>query len=162
MEYDRNECYTPEGVIAGVREVLGGLELDPASCEDANKVVRASRYYTKENDGLSLPWDARTVFLNPPYKPAPVLWVDKFIREVHWTPDRRGILIVNNCTDTEWFRTLVRTQMPFCLTKRIKFNMRDRPEAVSPRQGQAIFYSGPYEDDFYRVFSLWGVVCEAL
>jgi hypothetical protein len=61
------EWYTPARYIAAVREVLGDIELDPASCADANETVKAKRYFTIEDDGLRQPWAAATLFLNPPY-----------------------------------------------------------------------------------------------
>lgn len=59
------EQYTPPWVISIVRELLGGIDLDPCSCELANGVVNAETYYTAEMDGLSLPWYG-LVFVNPP------------------------------------------------------------------------------------------------
>lgn len=61
-----NEHFTPPEVCELAREALGGtIDLDPASCAQANTIVRARRFYAREDNGLSLPW-AGTVFLNPP------------------------------------------------------------------------------------------------
>lgn len=61
-----NEWYTPERYIELARDVLGEIDLDPASCEYANRTVRAARYFSEENDGLCQEWCGR-VWMNPPY-----------------------------------------------------------------------------------------------
>lgn len=55
-ERDGDENYTPPYVIEAVRQVLGGIDLDPASCERAQSSISASVYYTKADDGLSFSW----------------------------------------------------------------------------------------------------------
>lgn len=57
------EHYTPSEYTEAARYVMGSIDLDPASCELANRSVRASRYYSEH--GLELPWFGN-VFLNPP------------------------------------------------------------------------------------------------
>ncbi len=60
-----NEHYTPSVVVEAARAVLGGIDLDPASCATANESVRATAYFDQARDGLAMPWAGR-VFLNPP------------------------------------------------------------------------------------------------
>lgn len=60
-----NEHYTPSSVVEPARALLGGFDLDPASCLEANARVQARRIYTIEDDGLAQEWEGLT-FLNPP------------------------------------------------------------------------------------------------
>src|SRR6185503_16868537 len=66
--YDTDEYYTPLEVLEDARRVLGVIDLDPASCEAAQKRVQAKTFYTKENDGAHplIPWFGKT-WLNPPF-----------------------------------------------------------------------------------------------
>ena len=64
-----NEHYTPKPIIEAARNLMNGIELDPASCELANKVVQADRFYSVEDDALNMlnqKWKSRSLFLNPP------------------------------------------------------------------------------------------------
>jgi len=51
-----NEFYTPSHIIELVRASMGGIDLDPASCELANETVGARRFYDIKQDGLKRPW----------------------------------------------------------------------------------------------------------
>lgn len=41
------EWFTPPRYIEAVREVLGAIDLDPASSLAANRIVQAKRYFTE-------------------------------------------------------------------------------------------------------------------
>ncbi len=64
------EHYTPECVYEPARALMGGITLDPASCEEANKRIRALHFIGLPADGLACSWNAfgepSRVFLNPP------------------------------------------------------------------------------------------------
>jgi hypothetical protein len=51
------EWYTPADIIERARRVLGSIDLDPASCAEANETVKARHYYNQADDGLSLSWN---------------------------------------------------------------------------------------------------------
>ncbi len=77
-EADGDEWYSPPELIEAVRDVLGTIDLDPASCPEAQQTVQAIRYYSIVDDGLVQPWDG-LVFLNSPFSNiAP--WVNKLIK----------------------------------------------------------------------------------
>lgn len=56
--------YTPPLILNPLRRVLGEIDLDPASDETANQIVRANRYFSQ--GGLFQPWEATTLLCNPP------------------------------------------------------------------------------------------------
>lgn len=62
---DSNEFYTPAPIVEAARRLMGSIDLDPASCEIAQQVVKAERWFSAEDDGLRFAWE-RNVFLNPP------------------------------------------------------------------------------------------------
>lgn len=63
---ETGEHYTPPHIVSAARNALAGfINLDPASCEEANLTVRADRIFTREDDGFTKPWHGH-VFLNPP------------------------------------------------------------------------------------------------
>lgn len=150
------ERYTPAYYIEKAREVLGGIDLDPASSEYAQRTVRATQYFTVEDDGLSRDWHGR-VWLNPPYhRELAPLFIDKLLTERAAGHIESAVVLTNNSTDTAWFRAAEEACAALCFTTgRIRFEVPDR-EPVLPTQGQAFFYFGSEVAIFTDVFGTVG------
>jgi len=62
------EWYTPPQLIDAARNVLGRIDLDPASSIQANRTVLAEIIYTMADDGLHQDWPSGSrVWCNPPF-----------------------------------------------------------------------------------------------
>lgn len=106
-----NEWYTPAHYVDAARKVMGGIDLDPASCAQANETVKATRYYTKEENGLMQPWFGR-VWLNPPFgkiasnKSWQAEFVGKALREYRQRSVTQVTLLVLANVTKKWFQPL--------------------------------------------------------
>lgn len=65
---------TPAPFVEAARDVLGGIDLDPASDAEANRIVKARAYCTAKHDGLAQNWRG-CVFLNPPGGLVSEFWI---------------------------------------------------------------------------------------
>lgn len=155
-----NEWYTPIQYIEAARKVLGTIDLDPASCELANKMILATEFYTLEDDGLKQPWFGR-VWLNPPYSGGAIAsFISKYADSIKGGQVEAGIVLVNNATETQWFKELVSISLAAVFTTgRIKF-VSPEGEKNSPLQGQAFLYYGDNIDLFLSEFGRFGWECQ--
>jgi phage N-6-adenine-methyltransferase len=154
-----DEWYTPPKYIEAVREVLGTIDLDPASHERPQSWIKAARYFTKEDDGLRHLWRG-TVFLNPPYNRfllAP--FVVKLLRDLDAGRITAAILLVHNST-AAWYQDAMRACDLLCTPLgRIAFERPGGGHARSHYQ-QTFSYFGPHRKRFARVFGNFGVVVQ--
>jgi hypothetical protein len=157
--YDSDEWYTPQEYIDAARQVMGGIDLDPASCVDANFVVRAGRWFDKDEDGLAQPWFGR-VWLNPPYSAG---LVERFVRRAHEMYAAglvsAAVVLLNNATETQWFQLMLGHYAVCFPAARVRF-WRPGHNPVGARQGQAVFYLGVERDRFVEVFERFGPVLQ--
>lgn len=151
-----NEWYTPERYIESARLVMGSIDLDPASNDFANKTVKASEYFTEENDGLSQEWFGN-IWMNPPYQ---TTLLQRFADKLISSKFNQAIVLVNNATETAWFEKLVSKASAIVFHKgRIRFVKRDG-EHGAPLQGQAFMYFGNHSDVFLEEFRKYGWGCK--
>lgn len=150
------EWYTPREYLDAASEVMGAIDLDPASSDLAQEHVLAGRYFTRREDGLKQNWSGR-VFLNPPYKmPDVEQFVQKMISSFEAADIEQGILLTNNAPDTAWYQRAIRACSALCLTRgRISF-LKAKDGQVEKREapimGQTFFYFGPNVARFCEVF----------
>lgn len=164
-----NEWYTPPPFLKAAHEVMGGIDLDPASNELANKAVRATRYYTIDDDGFNQEWGTREspvrVWLNPPYgrdggESNQSRWSKRLIKAYHAGTVSEAILLVNAVPGNEWFKPL--KDFTICFPDgRIRFYNAD-VEAGDPTHSNALIYFGSNVARFVKVFSQFGAVMARL
>lgn len=147
-----NEWFTPSEYIEAARSVMGCIDLDPASNDYANQTVKAHHYYTQDKNGLEQEWWGN-IWMNPPYSTGLVkAFVDKLISSNF----NQAIVLVNNATETEWFRKMIDKASAFVFPSgRIRFEKEDGAKN-SPLQGQAFIYFGESPDRFLEVFKKYG------
>lgn len=157
------EWYSPSWVIEAARETMGSIDLDPASCVEANKRVQARYIYSVLDRGLGLgglerEWFGR-VFLNPPggmagRRSATSLWVDKAIQERVSGRVTDLIVLLYNQSALNNSRVL---ELPGAITflpaKRLQYvnGATGKPERGCPCYS-ALTYSGSQPDRFLEVF----------
>lgn len=152
------EWYTPPEYIEAARLVLGDIDLDPASSDTANTVVKAAQIFTSSESGLEQQWDGR-VWMNPPYaQPLVTQFCEKLADSVRAETVSAAVVLVNNATETQWFRALADVASAICFpTGRVRF-WNPSKESATPLQGQAVIYVGDQLDAFSQAFGSFGFV----
>lgn len=172
---DSPEWYTPLAFVESARVVMGGIDLDPASHEEANRNVQAVKFFTKEDDGLNRRWHGR-VFLNPPGGSVNDFWHKALAerpnyQQLVWI----GYSLEQLQTIQQAGADLTPLDFPTCFTsKRIAFieNEAKKAERIakqlakgkkpteksSPTHSNYISYIGPNVDAFIAEFSQYGQV----
>ena len=166
------EWYTPIDIIEAARRTMGGIDLDPASDEEANRIVKAERYFGVADDGLLQPWAGR-VWLNPPFGARDTR---KFVGKLVSCYDEGGIeqacvlLIITpgsggkpgNVATANSGGTLI-GRFPFCYPFGKVLFLRPYPLPSSDIQFPVfVFYLGPHVKAFAHEFSALGAVCGPL
>ena len=149
-----NEWRTPHHIIEAAREVLGRIDLDPASNDAANAIVRALKLYTIDIDGLTQPWHGH-VWLNPPFLHAGKFAAKALAEYAAGQVEEVILLLSSNAMTTKWFSPLL--EYPLCLLPgRLAFIGDDGVPVKGNTTGTVIVYVGPRPDRFATVFGRLG------
>lgn len=151
------EWYTPKAIIEAAREVMGGIDLDPSSCDQANEIVQAAQYFSEDDSGLPRTWHGR-VFLNPPFAhPAVKYFAEKLLESLESGEVSQAVWLSNACVDVEWWQRLAAKGITCFHRGRVKFYGPDGQQQP-PTLGQTLIYFGSNTEEFRRIFGAFGVV----
>ncbi|ENM3832850.1 hypothetical protein LH205_003236 [Vibrio cholerae] len=180
------EYYTPLEWVEPARQVMGSIELDPASSHIANQTVKAERFFTIDDDGLSRPWTAQTLWMNHPFHrgekacpadhtkckkitcikrgyhidkdiPSNNDWINKFIAEYEAGHFKEAICITFGNTSEAWFRKLLPHLQCFP-NGRVHYRKPDGTINRNVTKGSVLTYLGDCPKAFKKVFSRLGTV----
>lgn len=138
---------TPGVITEAVIDVMGVIDLDPASDGGNKPNIPAKAHYTKGNDGLSEanPWRGR-VFLNPPMTPELTNgFVERLCREHAASHVSEAIILLPAFTDAVWFRKLAGFVCAF---------LAKQPSITTSGMKHPLvaFYLGERDNTFFQVF----------
>jgi hypothetical protein len=132
---------------------MGDIDLDPFSSEKANATVRATRILTEGRSAFTTAWrkdkhrypDGVCVWMNPPYSAGLIhRAVETFLVNLSAGHVAQAVVLVNNATDTQWFKALREHSTAVCFTHhRISFESPDGKRVSGNTRGQTFFYFGP-------------------
>lgn len=154
-----NESWlTPPTIIARIKNVLGTIELDPASSLVANKIVGAERIFTIEDDSLTKDWVANTIFLNPPFgkvsnKSQAGIFAEYAIDQYKQSNFKEGIILIHARFGYNWYNDLLDRLVSATLKERIRFvNPQTMKIGAQAKTAQTLFYLGAEPNKFIEEF----------
>lgn len=152
---ETDEWYTPPFVIEAARRAMGGIDLDPASCFSANRVVQAKHFYSQKIDGLSdaNPWFGR-VWLNPPYGGQAEKFVNRLVDEFKAGRVEQAVILPSSqALVTNWCDRAIREASAVGVSRgRWEFTPGHGQKVSSPAGGSSLLYYGPNSEGFAREF----------
>ncbi len=171
------EYFTPLPIVNLARQVMGGIDLDPASSTEANAGINARNIYTIKDDGITQPWYG-AVWLNHPFgrREIPCApdcakkhthhdyllygnsgWITKLMNEWNEGNIEQACTITYASTSEKWFRPLL--EFPQCfITTRTNYYLPDGTLKKGVTKGSVVTYLGPRVNRFAQAFNEIGVV----
>lgn len=151
------DLYAPADLAATAREVLGTIDLDPASDTTGQSLIPARTVYTLADDGLAQPWHGR-VWLFPPQDGRMAAWVAKLIHEYRCERTTAALLYAGLDPRAPWWQHLAGEATVCFLPGAIRATMTRGGPLPRTRMGAILAYLGPDHDHFTRVATELGTV----
>jgi hypothetical protein len=158
------EWFTPPSITNLASAFLGGIDIDPATCEQAQSWIKAKTYYTQETNGITKSWLGK-LWLNPPYgrksatNHGASAWMLKALEEFKCGNVSEGLILVRG--DSQGMKSLLSYGFAFVECKRIAFISAEDPSKNSPVPGTKIIYLGHDVQRFKEYFQILGICLRA-
>lgn len=151
------EYYTPPEIVEAARRVMGVIDLDPFSSNEANERVKATHFFTPLSNGLIQPWFGN-VWMNHPFsRQMNQLCVNKIENEFAEQRMKQGCCITFAATSEKWFQPLLRRLQCF-LSPRTNYYLPDGTVKRGVTKGSVVTYYGKDSQLFAEEFKKLGVV----
>ena len=157
----KKDWNAPPKYVELVKNMLGNIDLDP--CSNEFSMVDAKVKYILPTDGLSNSWDAKTIFVNPPYgrdvdrKTSLYDWIKKGMDSSKLGSE--VLYLIPVATNTRHFKDIIFKQAKgicFLSDTRLKFWNCGSEDKKGAPMACCIVYFGQDYDKFYEVFKLSG------
>ena len=151
-----DEWYTPPEIVEIARQTMGTIDLDPASSPEANAIVQAKTYYTKEDNGMNHPWYGR-VFMNPPYAGTNIMngkraFIAKLVKHYLDGDITEACAVCPIDFSPSWGNPLRENADAFFFSKgRLKFWKHNAPDADPQGNGTLLVYFGHQAQHFEKI-----------
>lgn len=155
-----NNWETPQKYIESARVVMGSIDIDPASNDNAQKTVKAATFFTEENSGLEQDWIGN-VWLNPPFgRGLARPFMSRLVQQLNDAHTEQAIVLTNNVPDTTWWSETIGKQCTMLCLPDHRISFID-PETGKRERGndrnQLITYIGSNQAAFVAEFSQYGL-----
>ena len=165
------QWHTPDEYLDAARELMGGIDIDPATDEKAQLRIKAKVYYTKETNGLDKPWMGR-LWLGTPYAEGVLeQFMERAIEQYQIGNVTEGLILTHtNNTHHAYFQKTLRACSALCLVndyiRWVKGHEFEEQSAQAlgiswipeyTKHGNVVFYLGPKVEEFKRIFCKFGV-----
>ena len=163
-----NHWCTPPKYVHAVRDFfLGTIALDPCSSE--HSVVGATvEFQLPKTDGLAVPWNYETIFVNPPYgadreRGTSIRdWLRK-CAEARLKYRSEVLALIPVATNTKHWKLYVggaATGVAFLYDTRLRFLINGQEGGKGAPMSCAMVYWGQQVERFYTIFSQFGAVVD--
>ena len=156
---------TPTKYINLIHRMFNGvIELDP--CSNKDSIVNAQKEIMLPDDGLSIEWNYRTIFVNPPFgrdferKTTIKNWIKKCC-ETSQLYKSEILLLITVATNTSHWKDFIfseATAICFLHDTRLKFRINGNENNKGCPMACAMVYYGGDVEKFYKVFNRVGYV----
>lgn len=146
------EYYTPIEIVEASRKVMGSINLDPFSSEEANEVVGADIFYDKKTDGFTCHWFGN-IFMNHPFNiKNNKRCIENLVFQFQCGDVSQACCITYAATSEAWFQPLL--DYPQCfLSPRTNYRFPDGTiNKKRATKGSVVTYLGGNLNKFIDVF----------
>lgn len=155
------QWFTPPEILDPVRELFGGIDLDPCTIE--SNPTEANNWFTEDEDGLGAEWHyCDNAFVNPPYGKALYTWIEKVVTEA--ASGMKIVLLVSASSrwdQAKWQRIYSPQLTTFVMPRgRVKFLDENGVQQKSPPYPSVLYCYNIDPADVAKAFGHLGTVVE--